>query len=216
MKRNVRTGPGILRRRKIVRVRFPGHLEDHHLDGFREILATGKPLGVGPGFEHRFRVRIAVLRPLGHIVEGVEHEQGVLELGSCLGCKGIVIEQLHQGHDVVAAEHGAEQADRLFRADQRRAGFALGHIGQEGRLYIGRVIHPRGHALREQLEERRLFPGGGRLQELNQLGNLFGRQRLRGQPLLGTLCDMGAIRFEHGTLLLINEGATVAKEFSCV
>jgi len=27
---------------------------------------------------------------------------------------------------------------------------------------------------------------------------------------------MGAIRFEHGTLLLINEGATVAKEFACV
>ena len=161
-------------------------------------------------------MRIAVLRPLSHIVEGVEHEQGVLELGGGVAGEGVVIEKLHQGQDVVAAEHGAEEADRLLRADQRRAGFALGDVRQEGRLDVGRVVHPRGHALREQLEEGRLFPGGGRLQELNQLGNLFGSQRLRGQPLLGTLCDMGAIRFEHGTLLLINEAATVAKEFTCV
>ncbi|MNX71649.1 hypothetical protein D3C86_1029740 [compost metagenome] len=113
MERDVRTGPGIRCRGQVVGVGFAGHLE--HCDG--DLLGQGgaalEPLGIGPGLQHPLGVGIARLRLLFHVVEGVEHQQGV---GQPLGGKrsqGGVVQQIDQRLDVVATLHGAEQLDRF-------------------------------------------------------------------------------------------------------
>ncbi len=72
---------------------------------------------------------VAGLGFFGHIVEGVEHQQGVLELLGRDGAQFGVIQQRDQRLDVVAALHGTEQFGGMLAVDQRRLGFALGHSG---------------------------------------------------------------------------------------
>ncbi|MNJ27056.1 hypothetical protein D3C77_215520 [compost metagenome] len=113
MERDIGTGPGIRCRGQIVGVGLAGHLE--HGDG--DLLGQGgavqEPLGIGPRLQHLLGVGIARLRLLFHVVEGVEHQQGV---GQPLGGKrgqGGVVQQIDQRLDVVATLHGAEQLDRF-------------------------------------------------------------------------------------------------------
>ena len=62
-----------------------------------------------------------------HIVEGIEHQQGVFEGFGGDGCELVVVEQLDQRMDIVAAEHGAQQFGGVFGADQRALRAAFGH-----------------------------------------------------------------------------------------
>ncbi len=130
-------------------------------------------------------------------MEGVEHQQGVLELlAGFLGKLGIV-EQFDQSGDVVATLHGAQQLDGMHLVDERRFGFALGQGGQETGLDIGGLVHPGRNAVGQQIEDSLFFSGGRRLEQFDQFGDLFGVQRLGGNAFLGTLFDMLAIGFKH-------------------
>ncbi|RJR93348.1 hypothetical protein CTB90_04277 [Dickeya solani] len=77
VQRNVRTRPGVLRRGQVIGIGFAGDLE--HGDGnfFRQRRAGQEPLGVSPGFDHLLRVGIAGVGLFFHVVEIVEHQQGM-------------------------------------------------------------------------------------------------------------------------------------------
>ena len=63
-----------------------------------------------------------------HIVEGIEHQQGVFEGFGGDGGELVVVEQLDQRMDILAAARGALPFSGVFLADQLalRAAFGLG------------------------------------------------------------------------------------------
>ena len=69
---------------------------------------------------------IAGLHFFFHIMEGIKHQQGVLQFFGSSFCQFCVVQQFHQGVDVVTTEHGAQQLDRVLAIDQRRSRFAFG------------------------------------------------------------------------------------------
>src|SRR5690606_17971593 len=139
----------------------------------------------GPGGHHGLGGGVALLGALGNVVEGVEHQQGVLELsGRDVGQFGVV-QQLDQGGDVVAALHGAQQLDSALLADQRRGGFALGDSCQEAGLDVGGFVHARRRAVGDQVDQECFFASRRVLQQLDQRGSLLGVQGQRRQALLG-------------------------------
>lgn len=85
---------------------------------FRDFRLGLEPLAIGPGLQHGLGRGIALLGALGDVVEGVEHQQGVLQLfGGGVGQFGVV-QQLDQGGDVVAALHGAQQLGGTLLVDK--------------------------------------------------------------------------------------------------
>ena len=105
---NVRAAPGVGRGRQVVGIGLAGHFEHGHGNAARHLGAHGEPLGVGPALHHLFGHGIASLRFDGHIMEKVEHEQGLFQ-GLCRQrCHLGVVEQIDQGFDVVATHHGAQ------------------------------------------------------------------------------------------------------------
>ena len=70
---------------------------------------------------------IALVCLLGNIMEGVEHQQGMAQLFARRRSKLGVVQQFHQGGDVIAAEHGAEQLHCQGFIDEGRRGFTPGH-----------------------------------------------------------------------------------------
>ena len=108
MQRNVGARPGVRRGGEVVGVGLARHLEDGESDLLGQCWLGEEPLGLGPGLHDVLGHRVAGLGALFHVVEGIEHQQGVLELfAGLLGELGIV-QQLDQGGDVVAALHGAQ------------------------------------------------------------------------------------------------------------
>ncbi|MNZ31890.1 hypothetical protein D3C78_492060 [compost metagenome] len=151
-------------------------------------------------------------------MEGVEHQQGVLELsGSDVGQFGVV-QQLDQGGDVVAALHGAQQLDSALLADQRRGGFALGDSGQETGLDVGGFVDARRNAVGDQVNQEFFFAGRRVLQQFNQACGLLGVQRLGHDALGGTLFYVFAVGFKHSITLISGpmreSGTLVQKLFS--
>ena len=78
-------------------------------------------------------------------MEGVEHQQGMAQLFARRCSKLGVVQQFHQGGDVIAAEHGAEQFHRHCIIDEGRGGFPPGHSGQESGFDIGSLIDTGGN-----------------------------------------------------------------------
>ncbi|MNF96194.1 hypothetical protein D3C84_789760 [compost metagenome] len=133
-------------------------------------------------------------------MEGVEHQQGVLELlGSGVGQLGIV-QQLDQGGDVVAALHGAQQLDGAGLAQQRGDGFALGDGGQEAGLDVGGLVDARRNAVGDQVDQHLFFASRRILQQLDQRGGLLGVQGQWRQALLGAFFQVLAITCEQGDI----------------
>ncbi|KPY53304.1 Multidrug resistance protein AcrA/AcrE family [Pseudomonas syringae pv. solidagae] len=197
VQRDVRTRPGIRGRGQVVGVGFAGDLEDAQADLVGQRRALLEPLAVSPGLQHSLGVGIAVLGFFGHVVEGVEHQQGVLELFGCDRREGGVVEQLNQGDDVVATLHGAEQFGGAFFVDQGRSGFALGQGRQETGLDVGSFVNAWRNAIGDQIDKESFFASRGILQQLDQACSLFGVKRLGHDALGGTLFDMFTVGFKH-------------------
>mmetsp|Transcript_97592 Transcript_97592/g.252561 ORF Transcript_97592/g.252561 Transcript_97592/m.252561 type:complete len:425 (+) Transcript_97592:1288-2562(+) len=74
VQRNVRTGPRILRRGKVIGVRLARHLEDAERDLLRDRGPAGEPLSLRPALDHLIGVLVARLHLLLDIEFGVEHQ----------------------------------------------------------------------------------------------------------------------------------------------
>jgi len=197
VQRDVRARPGVGGRGQVVGVGFAGDLEHAQADLVGQHRALLEPLAVGPGLQHGLGVFVAVLGFFSHVVEGVEHQQGVLELfGGNSGQLGAV-QQFNHGGDVVAALHGAQQLDGTFLVDQRGGGFALGDGGEEAGLHVGRFVHAWWNAVCDQVDKDGFFASRRILQQLDQAGCLFGVKRLGHDTLGGTLFDVFAVGFKH-------------------
>ncbi|MCY1403589.1 hypothetical protein D9M71_187740 [compost metagenome] len=144
-------------------------------------------------------------------MEGVEHQQGVLELFGGGGGQFGVIQQLDQGGDVVAALHGAQQLDGAGFVDQRGSGFALGDGGQEASLDVGCFVHARRNAIGDQVEKELLFAGRRVFQQLDQACGLLGVQRLGYDTQGGALFYVFAVGFKHSISLISGPGGRVSR-----
>ncbi|MCY1291349.1 hypothetical protein D9M70_405350 [compost metagenome] len=135
-------------------------------------------------------------------MEGVEHQQGVLELFGGDGGQFGVVQQLDQGLDVVATLHGAQQLDGALFADQRGGGFAFGDGGQEAGLDVGGFVDARRDAVGDQVDEDSFLTSRGILQQLDQACGLFGVQCLGRDTLGSTLFNVFTIGFKHSITLI--------------
>ncbi|MNO52966.1 hypothetical protein D3C76_433990 [compost metagenome] len=142
-------------------------------------------------------VNVTVLGFFSDVVEGVEHQQGVLEFFGRYWSQFGVVQQVNQRHDVVAALHGAEQFNSALLVDQGGFGFAFGDGGQEAGLYIGCFVHSRRNAIGDQVNEECFFASRGIFQQLDQACSLFGVKRLGNDTQCCTLFDMFAVGFKH-------------------
>ncbi len=197
VQRDVRARPGIWGRGQVVGVGFARHLEHGQGVFLGDGRARGEPLAGGPGFQHGLGMSIAGLGFFSHVMEGIEHQQGVLELFGRDGAQFGVIQQRDQRFDVVAALHGAQQFGGVLAIDQRRSGFALGESRKESSLDIGRLIDARRYAVGEQVYEEGFFAGRRVFQQLDQACSLFGVQRLGHDTQRGALFDVFAVGFKH-------------------
>ena len=118
-------------------------------------------------------------RQLEHLVVSVVNQQGLAEArGRGRGDRLVgAAQQLDQGADVVAADHGGQQPDRLHRADQGAGGLGLGHRQQPAGLDVGGFINAWRDALAEQFQHKGFFASGGRRQQFGQGAGLSGCQR---------------------------------------
>ncbi len=211
VQRDVRARPGVRRRRQVIGVGFAGDLEHGQAVFLGDRRLLGEPLAVGPGLQHFLGGGVAALGLLGHVVEGVEHQQSVLQLLGGGGCQFGVVEHLDHGDDVVAALHGAEQFDSALLVDQRGSGFALGQRGKETGLDVGGFIDARRYAVGEQIEEEFFFASGRVLQQLDQACGLLGVQRLGHDTLGGTLLYVFAVGFKHSFTLISGPGGHIVE-----
>src|SRR5690606_11393045 len=195
VQRNVRAGPGIRRRRQVIGVGFAGDLEYGHFDGFGNLVALGEPLSVGPGFHHRFGVRVAGSGFVFYVVEVVEHQQRVLQLFGRQGGQVGVVQQLNQRGDVVATLHHAQQLYRFLLADQGRRGFAFNDGGEEAGFNISCFIHTRRNTVFQQVNQSGFFASRWVFQQIDQSGSLFCVQRLGRNTQSSTFGNMSTVSF---------------------
>ena len=195
---DVRAGGGVGGRREVVGVGFALHFEHGDGDLGGQLRLGGEPFSGGPAVHHLLGVGVG-FGQLQHVVEGVVHQQSAAQArGGGAGDGRIAMgEQGDQGADVVAADHGGEQAHRLQGAHQGAGAAALGHGAQPGGLHIGGLIHPRRDAFAQQVQQHAVFAGGRRLQQLGEGMGLLHREgqgrHALGFPFQGSL----AIGAEH-------------------
>ena len=201
VQRDVRTAPGIGRGREVVGVGLAGHLEDRDGDLLGHLGTAGEPFGVCPALHHFLGLGIACLGLGGHVVEEVEHQQRLLQgVGGHTGHLGIV-QQLDQRVDVVAPDHRAQQLGGLGSGDQPDLDVTMGDGSQEAGLDLGGIVHPRRHPVGEQIHQEFFFAGRRILDQLDQLGGLFGIQCQGRNAQRRALGNMLAILIQHGLLL---------------
>jgi len=73
----------------------------------------------------------------------------------------------------------------------------VGHGGQEAGLHLGGIIHAGRHAMGEQVEQEGLLTGRGGLDQFDQGGGLFGRQRQGRNAISGAFCNVLTIGLQH-------------------
>ena len=132
-------------------------------------------------------------------MEGIEHQQGFLETFCGHGGHILIVEQVDQGLDVVAADHGAQQFGGLGLGDQSHLEVPVRDSGQEGGLDLGRIVHARGHAVGQQVHQEVFLTGRRVLDQLDQLGHLLGVQGQGRNAEGGAFGNMGSIGLQHGT-----------------
>src|SRR5690606_25462567 len=118
-------------------------------------------------------------RLLLHVVECVEHQQGLLKAVGGNRAERLVVQQVDQRRHVVAAEHGAQQFRSAPAADQRVLLAAEGQRGQVRRLDLGGLVHAGGDAVDQQVEQELFLAGGRGLEQFDDVGGLPRIQRQR-------------------------------------
>ncbi len=194
---DVRAAPGVACRGEVVGVDLAVDLVDLHLHGLRKALFGGEPLRVGPGLDD-FLCGCVGLGKRQHLVECVVHQGGAAKrLDGLVGKLG-VLERCDQRGYVVAAQHGAEDLDRLFLGDERGFLRTGDDTGEETGLHFGCGVDARGNPLLEELKQERLLAGRRCLKQFAKFRGLLGVERLRGDTECFSFCLLLQIRFNHG------------------
>ena len=163
----------------------------------RHFGAAGEPLGIGPGLHHRFGQRIAFVGLLFDVVKLVEHQQGFLQTFGSNRCAGFVVEQINEGGEVVAAQHGAQQLGGFFGAEQGAFFGAMGDGRQIAGLDLRRVVHTSGHAVGDEVHQGGFLTLGRVFQQLNEFAGLLGAQGQGGNAQGSAFCHMVTVGFQH-------------------
>ena len=198
MQRNVGAAPGIGCGREVVGVGLTRHLEHGECDALGYFRAAGEPLGVGPALQHGFGKAVALVGLFLDVVKLVKHQQRLLQRLGRHGCDLRVVQQVDQRREVVAAQHGAQQLCGALAVDQRADFGAMGHSGQVAGLNLGSVVHAGRHAVRDQVQQRRLFAHGRVLEQFDQFSRLLRRQGQRRDAQRCALGHMVTVGFQHG------------------
>jgi len=135
-------------------------------------------------------------------VEGVKHQQSVLELLGSQGRQFGIIQQIDQGGDVVAAQHHAQQFDRLDAIDNGGGRLTFDNGGQEGRFHIGCVIDTGGNAIGDQVKEKLSLARRRCLEQFHQLSSPLWTQGFGGYTFGGAFFYVLAVGFKHGCFLV--------------
>ena len=151
MQRDIRTRPGIRRRRQVVGVRFASHLENGNGDFLCQLRAVQEPLSVGPGLHDLFCVLVTCFRFLFHVVEVIEHQQGMGQRFRGDRRQFRVVQGIDQRVDIVTALHGAQQFNGFFRGNQGGGRFAFGDRGKESSFNIGGFVNARRYTINQQV-----------------------------------------------------------------
>ncbi|MOA01852.1 hypothetical protein D3C78_1212780 [compost metagenome] len=101
---------------------------------------------------------------------------------------------------VVAAHHGAQQFGGTGLGDESHLQVTMRHGCQERCLDLGRIVHARGNAVGQQVQQECVFTSGRVLDQLDQFRHLLGLQRQGRNAKRGALSHMIAIGFQHGSL----------------
>ena len=109
VQRDIGAGRRIGRRREVIGIGFAADFEHRDRQRLRNLGSAREPFAVGPALQHAAGMRVALVGLLLDVVEGIEHEQGLLQCCRGTGAQRGVIEQFDQRMNVVATEHGAEQ-----------------------------------------------------------------------------------------------------------
>ena len=112
-----------------------------------------------------------------------------------------LIEQLDQGPDVVAAQHGAQQLGGAGTRDQRVLLAAERQRGQVAGLDLGSVVHAGRHAVDQQVQQEGVLACRRCLQQLDQVGGLLRGQRQRRDAEGGAFGFVLAVGVQHGGFL---------------
>ncbi len=195
--RDVRAGGRVRRRRQVVGVGLARHLEHGDGQALRHFRIAGEPLGLGPALQHGLGVGVAGLGLFLHVMERIEHQQGLLQAVGGDGADAGVVQQLHQRGDVVTAEHGAQQFGGALTADQRVLLAAQGDRRQVRRLNLGCVIDAGRHAVGQQVEQELGLALRRVLQQFDDIGRLLRAQRQRRDAKRSALGDVVAVGFQH-------------------
>ncbi len=88
---------------------------------------------------------------LFHVVEVIEHQQGVGERFRGNRRQFRVVQRIDQRMDIVTALHGAQQFNGFFRGNQGGGRFAFGDRGKESSFNIGGFIDARRYTVNQQV-----------------------------------------------------------------
>ena len=93
------------------------------------------------------------------VVEGIEHQQGVLELiPGQLGHGGVTVGQEgDEGGHVITSLHGSQQFNGAGTGDEGGCLVAQGEGGEVGGLGVGRLVDSGGDAVGEEIDELRVL-----------------------------------------------------------
>mmetsp|Transcript_109900 Transcript_109900/g.164365 ORF Transcript_109900/g.164365 Transcript_109900/m.164365 type:complete len:251 (+) Transcript_109900:490-1242(+) len=176
MQGNVRTGPGIRRRREVIGVCLARHLEHAKRHLLRHRRLRREPLGLSPALHHLLCVLVPGLHLFLHVKLCVKHEECVGERCGCLRGESWVVQCLNQWGHIVSTQHGAQHLYGILLRDQRRRRLSLHHRCQERRLHIGCVINPGRHTVLEEVQCELAFVCWGFLEQLDDVRREFGAQ----------------------------------------
>ncbi|KAG1453427.1 hypothetical protein G6F57_015723 [Rhizopus arrhizus] len=130
-------------------------------------------------------------------MEGIEHQQGLLQTVGGDGADAGVVQQLHQRGNVVTAEHGAQQFGGALTADQRILLAAQRDRRQVRGFDFGSVINAGRHAVGQQVEQELGLALRRVLQQFDDIGRLLRAQRQRRDAKRSALGDVVAVGFQH-------------------
>mmetsp|Transcript_7519 Transcript_7519/g.14716 ORF Transcript_7519/g.14716 Transcript_7519/m.14716 type:complete len:408 (-) Transcript_7519:24-1247(-) len=173
VQRDIGTAPRVGSGRKIVGVGLSLDEEDGGGDLIRDIRPREKPLSLRPALHHLRGERVASLRLLLDVKEGIKHEQHVLKTLRSDGAKLLVVEKIHQSRHVVPSLHGAKQLGSQLGVHDGALGLASGDGGEKASLDIRSLVHTRGHAVGDEVDHEVLLALGGVLEELDEISALL-------------------------------------------
>ena len=127
-------------------------------------------------------------------MEGVEHQQRVLEFASGLLAQFLVIQQANQRFDIVPSVHIAEQGNCPTAVYKRAFGFPFDDCREITCFDVSGLINPGWYARCNKVEQKLLFSSRWFLKKFYQPRCLFSAERFWWNVLCGPFGHVFTIR----------------------